>query len=391
MRLAILEYHQGAYSLRILWHSNAPWTSTAYGQQTALFAPLLRDLGHEVIISAFFGLNGGTLTWEGITVLPSASSGDEYGAWALVDHMKDVKADVAITLSDIWVFDPSRFEDLPVAHWIPVDCTPLSCMDKMCLQISGARTVAMSRFGEGELKAAGFEPLYVPHGIADAFLGELPDRETARAELCVGDRFAIGINAANKDAFRKGMAEQFYAFAQLHAKHPDTVLLVHGLAHEKGAIDLPSLAKSLGIEDAVQYPDPYAYRSGQIDVAYLVSWYRALDLYSGAACAEGFGLPIVEAQACGTPVVVSDVSAMSELCGAGWTVKTEPFWNPAHNSWWGKPLTGDILRVYERAYQRGKAYEDRRRKAREFAQGYESGRVLREHWKPALELIEAGL
>jgi glycosyltransferase involved in cell wall biosynthesis len=364
---------------------------TAYGQQTALFTPLIRDLGHDVVISAFHGLSGGTLNWQGITVLPGSAMGDDYGTYLLTEHMRDLAADVAITLTDIWVFDPSRFKDLPVAHWMPVDTTPLSCMDKMCLQISGATPIALSRFGENELRQAGFDPLYVPHGIHPAFFGELPGRDAARAEHAIGDRFAIGLNAANKDAFRKGMGEQFYAFAQLHAKHPDTVLLVHGLPHEKGAIDLMSLAKSLQIEDAVQYPEPYLYKTGQIDVSYLLSWYRALDLYSGCACAEGFGLPIVEAQACGVPVVVSDVSAMKELCGAGWRVKVEPFWNPAHNAWWGKPLTGEICKVYERAYQRGRAYQAQRAKAREFAQTYEPERVLHEYWKPALEGIEAGL
>lgn len=377
--------------MRIVWHSNAPWNSSAYGQQTALFVPLIRDLGHEVYISAFNGLTGGTLTWEGITILPGAAIGDDYGAGLLTEHMRQLDADLAITLTDIWVLNPSTIKDIPVAHWMPVDCTPLSCMDKMCLQISGARPIALSRFGEGEIKAAEFDPLYVPHGIHPAFLGDLPDREEARAEFDLGDRFAIGINAANKDAFRKGMGEQFYAFAQLHAKHPDTALLLHGLAHEQGAIDLWSLAKSLQIQDAILFPDPYAYRTGQIDISYLVAWYTALDLYSGCSCAEGFGLPLVEAQACGVPVVVSDVSSMREMCGAGWAVRTEPFWNPAHNSWWGKPMTGEIYRVYERAYQRGRAYESRQQKAREFARTYEVERVLTEYWKPALDVLEAGL
>jgi hypothetical protein len=37
----------------ILLHSNAPWAASGYGQQTKLFAPRLRDLGHHVAISAF--------------------------------------------------------------------------------------------------------------------------------------------------------------------------------------------------------------------------------------------------------------------------------------------------------------------------------------------------
>ncbi len=36
---------------RILWHGIGPWHKTGYGVLTALFAPRLRDLGHEVAIA----------------------------------------------------------------------------------------------------------------------------------------------------------------------------------------------------------------------------------------------------------------------------------------------------------------------------------------------------
>jgi glycosyltransferase involved in cell wall biosynthesis len=374
-----------------LWHSNAPFTSTAYGQQTAINVPLIRDLGHEVIISAFHGLTGGTVSWRDTLVLPGCTATDVYGSMLLPGHVKDQGIDLVITLTDIWVLDPAALKGLPVTHWMPVDCTPLSSMDKMCLQASGAGTIAMSGFGRAELQRAGFAPLYVPHAVHEVFLGELPDRDAARAELGIGDRFAIGMNAANKDAFRKGSAEQFWAFAKLHAKHPDTVLLVHGMQQDKGAVNLLALAKSLQILDAVKFPDQYLYQTGQIDVSYLAGWYAALDLYSGCSWAEGFGLPVVEAQACGLPVVVSDCSAMSELCGAGWKVRTEPSWNPMHNAWWGKPVVGEIFKAYEQAYQRGRGYESRRQKAREFARQYAPDVVAREHWKPALQELEAAL
>ena len=56
---------------RILWHSVAPWAPSGYGQQTKVFAPRIRDLGHHVAISAYWGLEGSVLNWGGMSVYPA--------------------------------------------------------------------------------------------------------------------------------------------------------------------------------------------------------------------------------------------------------------------------------------------------------------------------------
>jgi glycosyltransferase involved in cell wall biosynthesis len=53
-------------------------------------------------------------------------------------------------------------------------------------------------------------------------------------------------------------------------------------------------------------------------------WYGAADVLAYPSLAEGFGLPALEAMACGTPVVTSNVSALPELVGdAAITVSPE--------------------------------------------------------------------
>jgi glycosyltransferase involved in cell wall biosynthesis len=44
-------------------------------------------------------------------------------------------------------------------------------------------------------------------------------------------------------------------------------------------------------------------------------WYAAADALAFPSLSEGFGLPVLEAMACGTPVVTSDYSALPELAG----------------------------------------------------------------------------
>lgn len=62
-----------------------------------------------------------------------------------------------------------------------------------------------------------------------------------------------------------------------------------------------------------------------------VSEEEKIALLQGAVCLafptlyEGFGLPLVEAQACGTPVVCSQTSALPEIAGVGGALFFDPF------------------------------------------------------------------
>ena len=60
--------------MRILWHSNAPWCPSGYGNQSALFLPRFQALGHEVACLANYGLQGTAFDWDGVPVFPSAGT-----------------------------------------------------------------------------------------------------------------------------------------------------------------------------------------------------------------------------------------------------------------------------------------------------------------------------
>ena len=69
--------------MKVLLHSNAPWSPSGYGQQVALFAPRLARRV-ELSLSAFHGLQGGRLRWHDIDVLPSV--GGTYGGESIHGH-----------------------------------------------------------------------------------------------------------------------------------------------------------------------------------------------------------------------------------------------------------------------------------------------------------------
>jgi glycosyltransferase involved in cell wall biosynthesis len=66
--------------------------------------------------------------------------------------------------------------------------------------------------------------------------------------------------------------------------------------------------KQSGLEGRVHFP-------GFVDDADLPALYSVADLFALVSLYEGFGLPLLEAMACGTPVIGSNVSSLPEVIG----------------------------------------------------------------------------
>ena len=366
----------------VLFHSTAPWSPSGYGTQCGIWAPKLREMGHEVFISTYWGLNGSPTTWDGITVLPGF--GSAYCSTSLQQHARHINPDLVLTLGDVWVMDPAVLRELPVAHWLPEDARPMSMAVRGVVEAGGSQLVAMSRFGLERFRDAGFlDALYCPHGL-DMSTWRIPeDKAALRAKYGVGpDTFVIGVNAANNDALRKAPAEMFLAFAKFLRSRPDSVMWLHTAVHCDGGQDLEYLAESLGLTDKIKVVDQYRYSAGLIQPSELCEWYGACDVLLASTYGEGFGLPIVEAKACGVPVITTRCSSMEELNPDGYQVEGQPFYNGVHRAWWMRPNVADIVRALEQAH------EDRPDvdpvKIRESVQQYEVSRVAVEHMAPVV-------
>jgi Glycosyltransferase family 17 len=336
-----------------------------------------------VACAAFWGLHGSLVNYEGFPVFPGSGE-DPYARDLLAGHYANFKADLVITLIDCWVLDPVALQGMNVAHWVPVDTSPLSVQDQKFFAASPGRPVAMSRFGESMLRNAGFSPLFAPHALDMRAWSPLEGRDEARSKLGLDGQFIIGINAANQDPERKAHAEQVKAFAKFAAGHDDARLFIHSRAHTQNGPDLEQMIAAHGLTGKAILADQYAVSAGMILEPGMIGWHGAIDVLSNCAYGEGFGLAVLQSQACGTPVVVNGCSAMTELCGAGWTVRGQEKWHFRHQANWQVPDIGSIARAYEKAWQHARDPQ-MREKARRFALRYDADTVYEQYWRPVLE------
>jgi glycosyltransferase involved in cell wall biosynthesis len=115
--------------------------------------------------------------------------------------------------------------------------------------------------------------------------------------------------------------------------------------------------------------------------------YSSFDVFLGTSMGEGFGIPTVEAQACGVPVIVSDFAASAELVGDGWKINGQPIWDAPQQSWFFVPYVSEIVNALEDAYKREKGVS---LKALEFAEEFRADKVFTKYWKPTLKAILSG-
>ena len=135
---------------------------------------------------------------------------------------------------------------------------------------------------------------------------------------------------------RKNIPRLLEAYAHLRAQHPAVTLVIAGRRQwQAGAID--EAFRRLALEGRVHF-------TGYVADADLPALYSAAELFVFPSLYEGFGLPPLEAMACGTPVVTTNVSSLSEVVGDA-ALTVDPYDSSALAAALERALTDSALRA----------------------------------------------
>ena len=137
---------------------------------------------------------------------------------------------------------------------------------------------------------------------------------------------------------------------------------------------------------SVLFPAQYRMWTGAVSDSELADLYNAFDVLLSPSMAEGFGVPILEAQACGTAVVTLAATAMPELTFNGRCLEPAQMTWEDQGGWRGVAPVAGIRGALEDAaagrFERG---------VPEQVRAFDWGAVVARDWLPFLEELGAEL
>ncbi len=161
----------------------------------------------------------------------------------------------------------------------------------------------MTCFG---VRARKIEVVY--NGVAPHFLpGVSAETEAFRTSQGLPERFLLYLGTLEP---RKNLARLIDGYALWREKNPALQDVELVLAGGKGWYydEIFRRVQERKLEQVVHFP-------GFVPSPELPHWYRAAEAFVYPSLFEGFGLPVIEAMACGTPVICSDAASLLEIAG----------------------------------------------------------------------------
>lgn len=249
---------------------------------------------------------------------PRKGGHDQIGVGRLESLSKELDPDCIILLTDPWhvpaylnSIHKAGKGEIPVIAWLAVDG-----VNQKGYQLNKlAHVIVWTEFAKNELIRSGYTGSIsiVPLGV-DTNLFNPKDRTESRRIACPPDiapeDFVVLVLGRNQPRKRIDLSIQYYAeFVHRH-NIEDSVLYLHVAPTGERGCDIGQLVEYYGLGGKKRVVlNETIPGVGEPD-AYLPYLYSACDLYFSTTKGEGWGLPCLEALACGTHALVPDWSGL---------------------------------------------------------------------------------
>lgn len=351
---------------RVLFLTEAAYLSTGYATYSRNVLNHLKSTGkYEIAEISVYGSaedpRRSTIPWKNYPVLPDSTSTDEekqvynsnqsnvFGSWRFERACLDFKPDVVLTIRDFWMDSfvyESPYRRIFKWIWMPtVDAAPqneewihqFADADAVLTYSDWAKDVIDKQSGGSVNTICSASP-----SASEEFC-MAPDKAAIKAEMGFPADCKI-IGTVMRNQRRKLFPTLFEAFSKYLKNTGDTKTYLHcHTSYPDGGWDFGDLLHRYGISSRVfftyicsnpecksvelsRFNDTRksctkckAFTSTQTTVNngisdnVLAKIYNLYDLYVQCANCEGFGLPQVEAAACGVPVACTNYSAMEDI------------------------------------------------------------------------------
>ena len=231
--------------------------------------------------------------------------------------------------------DGGALKAVKTFNYVPIEGSGLSVFWRTIWQ--DVTPVAMTKFGKSSLEALlGRDDIVViPHGISEAFYRVSTERPGVGADDAVittkdeakadfGWQGRTVILRTDRFVDRKAYPEYIEVVRRVIADRPEVLFVIHCSPVDEGGVlaelvaDLPG---AFNTKDGWQHSQVVLTKAHDtfrgLPDARLNTLYNAADIYASTSKSEGFGLTLVEAAACGVPIVANDFGAIPEAVGLG--------------------------------------------------------------------------
>jgi glycosyltransferase involved in cell wall biosynthesis len=321
----------------MLWSVN-PKISTGYGMASLSILKILIKLGYDVIFQSSYGnysfIDEIIVESKTIKILPALNS-KKYGSDVIIQNIKEHKPDLILQFFDIFAI--GNMEEInklcPVISLLMIDSVPfMECNNHSLQHITSPVCVVKSAIKEIKIPTKN-PPQYLPLPISSSYYIEdkVKSRKHFNELICKGESrinedtkliTVVSNNCGEGGSARKNILNIIRAWPIINKEIPNAVLYLHMdiSGRYSGGIDLGNFINTnIPKEDIdkyfgnVIYPSPLKYSQSkytQNDMRYI---YNSSDIYLNPSNSEGFGMPIIEASACGVPSLVTNFLASKEL------------------------------------------------------------------------------